>query len=490
MRRIAAYFALLALAIFPAGCGSGGTPSSTPAADVVPASAPLYFALNTDFESDQLQQARDLLDRFPDGAAALDMVRAELESDENVDFETDVRPALGDQVGLVFLTFPTGAGDPDVVALVQPEDKAKLDTLVQSGEEPAVTREIGDWTAVANGDAVLDRFEQAQSEQTLDESDDFTEAMDGLPDETLVKAYVNTRALVGAIAAQSPEAPQLQQFLSGEVPSIGAAASAEENGVRLEARTKTTQEAQNFAPELPSTLPSGALAYVGFGDVGSSIRESLNKAGEQNPQLDQGIAQLELGLGISLDDDVLPLFEHEGALAVYPATAGTTDQPGVVLALTVDDATQATGLIDRTLQRASGFQPSIPAPESVTIGSVSAKSVRVNSDTEILYAAVDGTLVVTNQRSLIQGIAEGGTSLADDEVFDRGKDNAGVPDEVGGLVYLNLEAGANYVLSLAESSGEDVPPQVSRNVEPLDSLVFYASTEDDRANVSGFLSLK
>src|SRR5215211_128496 len=460
MRRIAACLALLGLAIFPAGCGSGGTPSSTPAADVVPASAPLYFALNTDFESDQLQQARDLLDRFPDGAAALDMVRAELESDENVDFETDVRPALGDQVGLVFLTFPTGAGDPDVVALVQPEDKAKLDTLVQSGEE------------------------------TLDESDDFTEAMDGLPDETLVKAYVNTRALVGAIAAQSPEAPQLQQFLSGEVPSIGAAASAEENGVRLEARTKTAQEAQNFAPELPSTLPSGALAYVGFGDVGSSIRESLNKAGEQNPQLDQGIAQLELGLGISLDDDVLPLFEHEGALAVYPATAGTTDQPGVVLALTVDDATQATGLIDRTLQRASGFQPSIPALESVTIGSVSAKSVRVNSDTEILYAAVDGTLVVTNQRSLIQGIAEGGTSLADDEVFDRGKDNAGVPDEVGGLVYLNLEAGANYVLSLAESSGEDVPPQVSRNVEPLDSLVFYASTEDDRANVSGFLSLK
>src|SRR5215218_3174697 len=211
MRRIAAYFALLGLAIFPAGCGSRGTPSSTPAADVVPASAPLYFALNTDFESDQLQQARDLLDRFPDGEAALDMVRAELESDENVDFETDVRPALGEQVGLVFLNFPTGAGDRDVVALVQPEDKAKLDTLVQSGEEPAVTREIGDWTAVANGDAVLDRFEQAQSEQTLDESDDFTEAMDGLPDETLVKAYVNTRALVGAIAAQSPEAPQARR---------------------------------------------------------------------------------------------------------------------------------------------------------------------------------------------------------------------------------------------------------------------------------------
>lgn len=479
-----------ASAILAAGCGGGGVSATGEgAAGIVPGSAPVYVALNTDFEGEQIGQARDLLDKFPGGDGVLHMLESQLEADGDVDFQNDVKPALGPELDIVLLDLPENGADPDVLALLKPNDGAKLNALVEQQPEAGrpVTEEVDGWTVLAETQAVIDRFKQARGGRSLDETDGFKNAMDGLPEDTLARVYVDGEALTRAASAGSPlQGRQLEQLVPGGIPSFGGAATAEEAGLRIDLAATSSQDTETFEPSLPAELPAGALAYVGFGDVAKGIRKSLNAAGEQNPQLDQQLAQLELALGVSLDKDVLPLFQNETAIAVYPAAAGQT--PGFLLALKVDDEQGAARTVDRLLERASQFVPNVPQPRSTQAGGVTAKQVTLPDGTNVVYAGVDGKLVVTTDPELL-GKLGSGTTLADDEAFKSAQSSAGVPDEVQTLVYLNLDQGAAYALDLAESGGDQVPPQVRENVEPLTSFVLYATKDGDRTKASGFLAI-
>jgi hypothetical protein len=267
----------------------------------------------------------------------------------------------------------------------------------------------------------------------------------------------------------------------------GLTVTAEENGFRLEGTTKTDYETSNFEPELPSSLPSGAIAYLGFGNVAEPIRQALNRAGERNPELDRQIAQLELGLGLSLDEDILPLFEQESAIAVYPAAAGA-EVPSVLVALRVDDEQAAVATIDRILERASQFTSEVSAPRPTQVDGLEAKEVTVNGVT-IFHAGFDGKLVATNDRALLAETNADGEKLSGDATYERARDLADVPGEVESLLYLNLNEGATWAFDLAERSGKTVPPQVRENVEPLDSFIAYSTREDGRSRGAGFLAL-
>ena len=69
MRRLACLLGLLALGL--AGCGGTTNPSSG-AGDIVPASVPLFVALDTDLSSSQWQAVDELASKFPDKQKAVD----------------------------------------------------------------------------------------------------------------------------------------------------------------------------------------------------------------------------------------------------------------------------------------------------------------------------------------------------------------------------------------------------------------------------------
>ena len=309
--------------------------------------------------------------------------------------------------------------------------------------------------------------------------------MEGLPDDALARAYVNTDAIVEAYRVAEPVggAQAFDQLFPNGVPSVGATVSAEEGGLRFQATGKTTQPTDTFEASLPDELPAGALAYVGFDNLAKGVRESLNSAGEANQQFDQQLGQIELVLGLSLDRDVLPLFEQEGAIAVYPAASGS-DTPSIQLVMKVDDPEQAVGTIDKLLARAAQFAPGIPTPQSIDIGGVKAKTVEYEGTT-IIYAGFDGKLVITNAADTIEAMQGGGEKLSDDETYSSARESTDVPGETSGILYVNL----NTALDLAQSlTGQS--PQVQENVEPLDSFLLYSTADDDRVTVSGFLAIQ
>ena len=476
------------LAVVAAGCG-GSSSSSAAGAEVAPASAPVFISVNTDFEGDQIATFRTLLDKFPGSDGLLRMALAELEQDD-VDFEQDVKPALGPELDIVVLDLGQGADapDPEVVALLQPGDPAKLDALLEkdTGGTPTVKEEVDGWTVLADSQASIDRFKEMRSSGgTLSDSGGFADAMEGLPDDALARAYVNTDAIVEAYRVAEPVggAQAFDQLFPNGVPSVGATVSAEEGGLRFQATGKTTQPTDTFEASLPDELPAGALAYVGFDNLAKGVRESLNSAGEANQQFDQQLGQIELVLGLSLDRDVLPLFEQEGAIAVYPAASGS-DTPGIQLVMKVDDPEQAVGTIDKLLARAAQFAPGIPTPQSIDIGGVKAKTVEYEGTT-IIYAGFDGKLVITNAADTIEAMQGGGEKLSDDETYSSARESTDVPGETSGILYVNL----NTALDLAQSlTGQS--PQVQENVEPLDSFLLYSTADDDRVTVSGFLAIQ
>lgn len=475
------------LAVVAAGCG--GSSSSEAGAEVAPASAPVFISVNTDFEGDQIATFRTLLDKFPGSDGLLRMALAELEQDD-VDFEQDVKPALGPELDIVVLELGQGADapDPEVVALLQPGDPAKLDALLEkdTGGTPTVKEEVDGWTVLADSQASIDRFKEMRSSGgTLSDSGGFADAMEGLPDDALARAYVNTDAIVDAYRVAEPVggAQAFDQLFPNGVPSAGATVSAEEGGLRFQATGKTTQPTDTFEASLPDELPAGALAYVGFDNLAKGVRESLNSAGEANQQFDQQLGQIELVLGLSLDRDVLPLFEQEGAIAVYPAASGS-DTPSIQLVMRVDDPEQAVGTIDKLLARAAQFAPGIPTPQSIDIGGVKAKTVEYEGTT-IIYAGFDGKLVITNAADTIEAMQGGGEKLSDDETYSSARESTDVPGETSGILYVNLNTALDLAQSLTRQS-----PQVQENVEPLDSFLLYSTADDDRVTVSGFLAIQ
>ena len=477
------------LAVFAAGCGGGGNGASSAAgADVAPASVPVFISVNTDFEGDQITTFRTLLDKFPGSDGLLRMALAELEQ-EDVDFEQDVKPALGAELDIVLLDLGQGgeAPDPEAVALLQPDDPAKLDALLEKDTDgtPIVKEDVDGWTVLAENQASIDRFKEMRSSGTLADSGRFADAMEGLPDDALARAYVNADSIVKSYQATGAplSAQAFDQLFPNGVPSVGGTVSAEEGGLRLQATGKTTQPTDTFEASLPDELPAGAIAYVGFNNLAKGVREGLKSAGEANDQFDQQLGQIELALGLSLDRDVLPLFEQEGAIALYPAASGS-GVPGIQLVMEVDDPDQAIQTIDRVLARAAQFSPGIPTPESIDIGGVKAKAVGYQGTT-IIYAGFDGKLVITNAADTIEAMQGSGEKLSDDQTYTSARENAGVPGETNGILYVNL----NSAFELVEAQ-EEQPPQVQENVEPLDSFLLYSTADDGRVTVSGFLAIQ
>ena len=230
MRRALLVLVLLA-SLAVAGCGGTEATSGSSAAEVagtIPASAPLVVALETDPESDQWQQADELLSKFPGKQKVLSELRSSAK-DEGLDLDQDLLPALGDETYLVFLDFEDD-GD-NFVALTKPRDKAKLEKLLAESDDPTVTREVDGWTVIAEKEATIDRF--AADGDKLENAEWFQDAQGRVEEGALVTLFANGAPITDELNKQSGiagcEAPKQQ----GTLRYAAATLLAEDDGVRF-----------------------------------------------------------------------------------------------------------------------------------------------------------------------------------------------------------------------------------------------------------------
>jgi len=477
------------------GCGgdestrSGSVPDG---ASFAPADTAAYVVAVTDVESEQWRQADELLKRFPGRAKLLESITEDLEED-NLTWEEDVRPALGEDVHVVWLDF---ANDGDnIIGYTQPKDEAKFNALLECCDEPMVHREIDGWTVFAETEALIGRFERARSDDSLADDDVFSSAMERLPDDSLARAYVSGRQLETAIEREAAKDADLRSFRQlqkslGTIESLSFAATAREDGVRLDAAFAGSEEpdVETFNDALSERIPAGPLAYVSFGDLTKSLRRFLDSAQEDDPNFEQQRTQLETALGFSLEEDLFPLFSEEGAVALYPSS---TDTPGVTFMLDVgDEEEKAKNVINRlgALLQLAGGEGTV---RKLTIEGVEVTHITVpDDDVEVFVGISDGNLLVSTTEAGFREALSADEPLSDDEQFEQAREAAELPDENLGYVYLDLEEAVSFFLGLSDVAGEDVDPEVQENLEPLETVLVYGERDGNRVLFSGFVTIK
>jgi Protein of unknown function (DUF3352) len=462
--------------VAPACGGEGDDGTTLSGAELVPADAPLYISANTDLDSEQWQAAQDLLDKFPGKDELLARIQEDL-ADDDVDFERDVRPALGPELGVVWLDID----DQDAfVGLIQPKDEAKFAALLEKSDEPFVYTEIDGWTVFSDTQARLDQFRSAQSGEKLSQSDVYEEAVSGLPEDALLKLYfggpqVEQRVRTALSEEGVPEG-LAEQF--GDLRSAAVALTAESEGVRFEADVVTGSDLdlETYEPELPETLPAGALVYVSF------ARSILDTVAESIPNFQEQLAQAEQAFGFSVEDDLLPLLEKEGAVAVYEGD----ELPDVVVALQ-DPDDRAVRLMDRVgalLQLGDQGTVDQEEVEGLTIRQIGVEGV------VIYYARVGEAFVASNSRERLLEANRDGPKLSGDETYQAALEGADADGAAIGFLYGNLQDGLPYLFEFAEREGQPVPQEARANTEPLQSVLISATEDGNRFELSGFLSIE
>jgi hypothetical protein len=485
--------ALAALVLtLAAGCGgddvtkSGSVPEG---ASFAPANTAAYAVAVTDADSEQWRAADRLLRKFPGRAELLDDFNDELEED-NLTWERDVRPALGEDVHIVWLDF--GNDGENVVGYTQPRDEAKFNKLLECCGERMAHRKIEDWTVFAEEEALLQRFANARSGDSLGDDGTFREAMERLPDDSLARAYVSGEQIEAAIereAAGSADARQFRELQKnlGTIESLSFATTAREEGVRMDAvfASSTDPRVESFEAGLADRLPTGALAYLSFGDLREFWRGFLESAQKSVPNFEQQRDQLETALGFSLEKDLFPLFKDEGALAVYRASGSV---PGVTFLLDVEgEEEKAQNVVNRlgALLQLSEGEGSV---RKLTIEGVQVTQLSFPGEELSVFLGVsDGALIASSTEAGFREALTNNEALSGDAAFEQAREAAELPDESLGFLYVNLNQAVDYILDL---TGEEVDPEVRTNVEPLESALLYGERDGNRVLLSGFLTIK
>jgi hypothetical protein len=469
----------VAFALLLAACGgSSSTKSSSAAggasgAEATPADAAVFVSINTDLSSSQWTTMNKLLDKFPGKDKTLADARQSFETDSGVNWDTDVKPALGPELDFVVLDASDIGGE---VALTQPKDQGKFDALVAKANAKkagsVVTEKVGDWTVISDKQASIDTYKQRASGKKLSDDATFKTATGELGADALAKAYVNGPQVQQALQARAGAAAQ------GTFDWAVAELVAQDDGVKLDGTfkgqpLKGVQQPAAYEPKLLGSVPSGALVVLDF--KGGSSLDSLDSAAGA------GVPQLQSAMGFI--KQLTPIFKNETVLSVSPGTPF----PAVTLVAEPDNAEQAVAAIDQLVAQFGALAGGAKA-QPTTIGGHPVKELNLGQFA-VDYGVIDGKLVVTSSRQAIVSFGKG-ASVNDDAAFKDAKSASGMPDQTSAIMYVNLQDGLPLIESLSQLSGNTIPANQSENLRPLTSFIAYGTGDSGTGKFTAFLQIK
>lgn len=480
-----------AVALTLAGCGASDKAASG-GAEIVPANAPAFVTVKTNADSSQWQQIEKLLEKFPDGGQATRLLRSSFEDDLKLDWERDVKPALGDEIDLVWLDFKSQGEN--VVAVTKPKDKEKFKAAVQKAnanqQDKLIVGELDDWLVLSDSQAKIDRFkQQVPKGDSLADDATYKDAVAELPDDSLVAVFARGRDLLQVVedTALLP-AGSLFQLQAGQRPEFVAAAfAAQDEGMRFVTASRTEDQSagqvETFQSKLLADVPGDAVAFLAFRGGDALNRQLQQLEGEAMAQ--DALKEFERMFGLRIDA-ITGLFKNEVALYVR---AGTPF-PEVTLLLEAPNEQEALTTVDKVVKQLTANLPAQPCHEPFQQAGVTVNCVSL-SGFSIRYAAFDGKVVVTTGAQSIEEIRSGGPRLADDDSFQSARSAAGMPDATAGFVWLDFEDGLPLVFGLAEAAGgsDEIPAEFRRNLEPLRSLVAWADRDGRTSSAELFLAI-
>jgi len=273
----------------------------------------------------------------------------------------------------------------------------------------------------------------------------------------------------------------------GTLESAAVGVSPEQGGLRIEGvlRTQGAPAPKLHKAELLSLVPGDALAVVSFSGLQDGLKQLLDTIGTQQSGFDQALSRAELALGVSIENDVLPIFAGEGALYVRAAAP----IPEVTLVLSPQDPTKALATLDKLTAGIGAFGGGSTAftESTETIAGQTVKKLAFGR-VSLYYGVVEDHLVITTAVKGIADLVAGSGSLADDPQFQKAKEAAGLPDDSSGFVYVDLSG----ALGALESAGvlRNADAETLSNLRPLAYVLGYATAGEKQTRFAGFIRIQ
>ena len=440
------------------------------AAALAPAKSAVYVNVYLQPSAGQQMNLAGLIGRLPGFAdeasldEKVDQIVDNLLSETGVDYRTQVKPWLGDQVAIAGWPKADDPTQVETVVLVAVSDRelaesSAADLAGQAGTTFETETYEGVELHVADGgsyafvsdmlvvgstaDGLRAVVDVAGGAESLAAREDFVDAMDRVPEDNLASAFADLAAVAEATGVEQP----LDSYTTAS-----AALIAEAEGLRLsgsapfDVASAAPSARERFAlgtepSSLPEWMPEDTLAEAvlfglrqTFEDAEAAI-EATPDGGEVTSALDTIRAIAAFGLGVDLDADVLPLFDREVGISI---TGFDGELPSGQLLLRPDDPDAAADAVGRIADRLSaiGGSRSTEDHDGIEITLLSLPDTGT-----FAYAVTDGILIVGFSAGDVIAALEAhdaGTSLAATDAYQRAFEVAGT--RAGAEAFVNVGA--------------------------------------------------
>jgi hypothetical protein len=301
------------VALFVAGCGGGSDDggSGTDPATVAPPQAPIFIDFTVRPEGEPKQNLDALAKEIAGIDNLGDLIVTELENSasedgEELDFEKEIEPWLGDRGGLFLQDYEDSDFEGYGAAVQTTDEDAARDFVnkqIEAGDEGSsdgsyegvdfkaqedeTTIGVFDGLVVfAEDEAIFKTMVDASEGENLGGEETYASAISEIPDDSAANVYVDIGALIEESGGQiDSETETFLDTVGIEPDEATAVASLVPGSSQIEIDLSTNLSGDNppsgDASELLGSLPATSVAAFASADFGTRFNEGIDKIDEQ-----------------------------------------------------------------------------------------------------------------------------------------------------------------------------------------------------------------
>jgi hypothetical protein len=473
--------------------GGGTTPPATGAASVVPADALVYVNVSLDSRRSAVKQALTVARRFPSyplATAALEQrLSSAIAGTAGADFSGEVRPWLGGELAVAYLTTPDSVAVPLIVLDVSDSGRARgfltrsgatgagayrgtALLRLSSGREAAF---VSHYLVVGGPMGIKDAIDVAAGRlSSLAHDPGYARVAAGEPAGRVLDAYASAAGVRRVLVTRGGALGALGALLARPaLQAVTLAISPSPAGARIrvhETLDPTLSQIGGplpapFSPTLQSVLPAGSILLFDLRGLARAAPTVLSAGaaagigGQVAPLLQRlGTALAAEGVNVhSLES----IFDEETAVAITPtaesgasASANKSSPPAFTIVARTAHGEQTRAALAAAEVPLSQLFPApasgpgqAPVFNDIQVAGVAAHQLSLTSGLQLDYAVFRGLVVLSTSRDGIAAVAEHRTSLGQTAQFQRAL--AERPQRVSSLLFLDF----SQLLSLGEQTG-------------------------------------
>ena len=428
-------------ALLVAGCGGGSSGGGTDPASAAPAGTPLYVDFTIRPEGETKANIESLAQKLAGVDDLGGLIVSELEESageegEEVDFEKEVKPWLGERAGFIYPRFEGGQFE-DFAVAIQVTDAGEAEAFVAKhtesgdeefedgsfegvdyrvGEDGTTIGVVDELLVIAVEEGVFKEVVTAAEGESLAGQSRYSDAISHVPSESAADVYVDIGNLIGDAEAGGEVDQSTKLFFENvgvELKEAAAVASLVPHSDQVEIDVSSNATGDNppsgDASKLLGELPASVAAFASA-EFGKRLNEGIDQIDEQGIPGQVPPHQLKKALkeaGIDLE----AIAGSIGDVGVF-VEGNSARNLGGAMVLQTEDAAQAKNTVSNIglFLRASGL-PGVTALNGKASG-FSIRSPELGRQPIVVIAKGERIAIGYGPASATAAVAESGETLS------------------------------------------------------------------------------